>query len=306
MRISEESYQNFGKCIVLDNGDCVVKITVDVGPRIVYYALNGAENVLKEDVERRTYRDGDALHQYFATEENWYIYGGHRLWSSPESFPESYTPDNGAVSYRVEGGRVILSPADRVRVGERHGMTVELAETGSRLTIGHTITNIADRPLRLAPWCLTVADRGGVEIIPQSRKDTGLLANRRLVLWAYTDIGDERLTLGNDYLLLRQTDKAEKFKLGMNNEDGWSAYLNKGQLFIKRFGYDPEGEYPDGGCNFETFTDPEIMEVESLGALKTLAPGETTEHEERWELISCAEETPDRANVAEFVKRWIE
>lgn len=307
MQIREENYKNFGKCVVLDNGECTVRITADVGPRIISYALNGMANILKEDIERKTVRDGSELHDYFGTDENWYIYGGHRLWSSPESWPGSYTPDNGAVSYRIEGNRVSLVPADRVRVGERHGMTVTLSETGSRLTVGHSITNISDRPITLAPWCLTVAERGGIELLPQCRRDTGLLSNRRLVFWAYADVNDERFYADNDFLTLRQTEKAEKFKVGMNNEDGWCAYLNQGQLFIKRFDFDPNAQYPDFGCNCETFTDAEIMEIETLGALRTLQPGETVEHEERWELIRCAERLDPRAReeIRAFAEKWI-
>ena len=49
IEFTEESYKNFGKCIVMDNGICTLKITVDVGPRVIYYAMNGMENMLKED-----------------------------------------------------------------------------------------------------------------------------------------------------------------------------------------------------------------------------------------------------------------
>ena len=40
----------------------------------------------------------------------------------------------------------------------------------------------------------------------------------------------------------------------MNNEDGWAAYINKDQIFLKNFEMNIDGEYPDFGCNFETFT----------------------------------------------------
>ncbi len=284
---SEENFGNFGKCLVLKNGICTVKITISVGPRVLYYALDGMENILKEDARRSVVRDSEDLHRFFDTQENWYIYGGHRLWSSPESWPESYTPDNAPVPYQTDGNTVVLTPADRVKVGERHTMTVTLDENSSLLTIGHRIENISDRERLLAPWCLTVADKGGIELLPQCRRKSGLLSNRRLVIWEYTNINDDRFFLDNDYMTLCQTDKRQSFKVGMNNEDGWCAYLNKGQLFKKSFGFDPKAEYPDFGCNCETFTDAEIMEIESLGALRTLRPGEAAEHEERWELFPC-------------------
>lgn len=307
VKFTEESYQNFGKCVVMDNGICTLKITVDVGPRIIYYALKGMENILKEDINRDTVRDSEDIHRFFDTTENWYIYGGHRLWTSPEGWPESYTPDNSPVDYRIEGNTITLTPEPRTKVGEQHVMTVTLSENSADVTIGHRVVNISDRPLTLAPWCLTVMDRGGVEIIPQCRKKTGLLSNRRLVIWEYTDIKDERCNITNDYITLKQTDKAQSFKLGMNNEDGWGAYLIKGQLFCKKFDFDDNAEYPDYGCNYETFTDPFIMEVETLGALKTLAPSENTTHEERWSLTACTDsfDPCDNDSVDEFVKKNI-
>ncbi|MBQ8613224.1 MAG: hypothetical protein IJ416_03320 [Ruminiclostridium sp.] len=304
IKFTEESYKNFGKCIVMDNGVCTVKITVDVGPRIIYYALNGMENILKEDVNRDTVRDSAELHDFFGTEENWYIYGGHRLWTSPEAWPDSYTPDNSPVDYKIEGNTITLNPELRTKVGEQHIMTVTLSEDSSDVTIGHRVVNISDHELTLAPWCLTVMDKGGVEIIPQCRKKTGLLSNRRLVIWEYTDINDERCFMSNDFITLCQTDKAQSFKLGMNNEDGWGAYLIKGQLFCKCFDFDENAEYPDYGCNYETFTDPFIMEVETLGALKTLAPYESTTHEERWSLKKCSDSFNPRDN--EEIRKFVE
>jgi hypothetical protein len=40
--------------------------------------------------------------------------------------------------------------------------------------------------------------------------------------------------------------------------------------------------YPDFGCTFETFTNADILELETLGPLTTLAPGESVSHTERW------------------------
>ena len=117
VRITKLDYKNFGKCIKMDNGTVSIIITVDVGPRVIYYGLNGKENIFKEDINRDTVRDDKQLHEFFETDENWYIHGGHRLWSSPESFPESYTPDNHPVHYEIEGNTITLMPEDREKVG---------------------------------------------------------------------------------------------------------------------------------------------------------------------------------------------
>ena len=41
VNVTELNYKNFGKCVKLDNGTASLIITVDVGPRIISYCLNG-------------------------------------------------------------------------------------------------------------------------------------------------------------------------------------------------------------------------------------------------------------------------
>ena len=307
VKFSEISYKNFGKCIKMENETTTVIVTVDVGPRVIYYGLNGKQNIFNEDINRDTVRDSKQLHEFFETEENWYIYGGHRLWSSPESYPESYTPDNHPVPYEIEGNTLKLMPEDKVKVGEQHIMTITLDDTSSDVTVKHAIKNIADYDIKLAPWCLTVAEKGGVEILPQCTKDTGLLSNRRMVFWAYSDVNDTRFFMCDKYITLAQTDKEEAFKIGVNNEDGWGAYLNNGQLFIKRFRFDTLGEYPDFSVNYETYTNQYIMEIESLGTLENLKPGDFTEYDECWQIKECNDtfDRKDEDSIDNFVKKYI-
>ena len=54
---------------------------------------------------------------------------------------------------------------------------------------------------------------------------------------------------------------------------------------MKRFDYEPECEYPDWGSAVEIFTNDTILEVETLGPLVFLEPGEFVEHVERWYLF---------------------
>ena len=55
------------------------------------------------------------------------------------------------------------------------------------------------------------------------------------------------------------------------------------ELFVKRYEAtaDPDA-YPDYGCTFETFTNADFLELETLGPMTTLAPGESVSHTEHW------------------------
>jgi hypothetical protein len=47
---------------------------------------------------------------------------------------------------------------------------------------------------------------------------------------------------------------------------------------------DPSRTYPDFGCSFETFTNADFLEIETLGPLTKVAPGAGVTHVERWSL----------------------
>lgn len=310
---TEINYKNFGKCVKLDNETASIIITVDIGPRIISYCLNGKENMLLEDVDRVFREDSRELRDYFGGDKTWYIYGGHRLWSSPESYPHSYVPDNEPVDYEIldrDGAKGIRLTAPATRTGQLHTTYIWLDPENngsSRVQINHNITNVSGAIVTLAPWALTVCAAGGVEIFPQSTADNGLLSNRRNVFWSYSDINDDRFFLSNKYGTLQQVPGSEgKFKIGINNEDGWAAVVNKGQIFLKNFGMEKDGNYPDYGCNFETFTNGIFLECESLGELKTLQNGQTVSLTEEWELIEC-NDSFDRRNeesIDRFVKKY--
>jgi hypothetical protein len=54
--------------------------------------------------------------------------------------------------------------------------------------------------------------------------------------------------------------------------------------FTKRFDFAENAVYPDMNSNTELYTVGDFIEVETLAPLKKLAPGESAEHVERWEL----------------------
>jgi len=54
---------------------------------------------------------------------------------------------------------------------------------------------------------------------------------------------------------------------------------------VKRAAVISDARYPDFGCNFEVFTNPYFIELETLGPLVKLRPREVAEHVERWWLF---------------------
>ncbi len=300
-----KSYKNFGNCLEIANGIVKVLVTIDVGPRIINYSFVDGENVMFEDVDRGFFANGPEFDKFGGG--TWYIYGGHRLWTSPEAMPKSYYPDNDPVPYELIENGAIFKPAVQKWNQYQYEIIITLAPDSSNVTVVHKITNHAAWDVTLAPWAMSVLAPGGFEIVPQPTKDTGLLGNRMLALWPYTNMMDSRVTWGNTYIGLKQEPgHPDKFKVGINSEHGFALYFNHGDLFVKQFTPIENGVYPDGGMSFETFTNDLFLEMETLGEITTIAPESTVTHEERWSLFKEAcPETFDESYFDELVKRYV-
>jgi hypothetical protein len=276
--VEKVEYQGWKNNLRVANGTVELVLTLDVGPRIIRYGFVGGKNVLKEYPEQLG-KTG---------EKEWKIRGGHRLWLAPEDVKRTYSPDNGPVEHRMLGERSVrLTQAPEPAYGIQREIDVTLAASGSQVTLIHRIKNVGTAPTELAPWALTVMAPGGTEIIPLPAKRAhpeALLPNQTLVLWPYFDFKDPRWSFGSKYITLKQDAGRGPTKAGLAHQSGWVGYWNGGTLFVKRLPYQAGKTYPDQGCNFETFTNQDMLEVETLGPLVKLAPGEQVEHREEWEL----------------------
>jgi hypothetical protein len=170
--------------------------------------------------------------------------------------------------------------------GIQKRMDIDIHTSKPYVKVTHRLINRNAWPVRLALWGLSVMARGGTCIIPQAPyvpHEKILLPARPLVLWPYTVMSDKRWTWGGKFILLKQDPKAKApQKVGTALENGWAAYVNNGQAFVKRFRHDPKAEYPDMGCSFEAFTNNDMLEVESLGPMTTIQPGKSARHIEHW------------------------
>lgn len=302
VQIQEVSYQGWGRNLRLTNGTVELVVTLEVGPRILRYGYLGGRNVFKEYADQMGGR-GESV---------WRIRGGHRLWHAPEDDVRTYALDNGPVEYEILGDGVVrlIQPVES-STGIAKEIDVRLEPTGTRVTVLHRLRNRGLWAVELAPWALSVMAPGGTAILPlppkiahpgsvpagEPRDLRGFVPNQTLILWPFTDLADPRYRWGTRYLTLRQDSQATTpTKIGVAHREGWVGYLNQGLLFVKAFEYREGARYTDGGSNFETFTNADMLEIESLGPCQSIAPGGSLEHREQWWLLDqIPQETTDEA-----------
>ena len=283
----EENYENYGRCLTISNGRLVVKVTLDVGPRIIYASLDGDANIFFNDLARAEKRENiDAV---YSKEDVWYIYGGTRLWFSPEEFPTSYYPDNDKVEYKIENGKVTFTPPVQRATNMQQIFTLAMDDEKPMVKVDYTAKNMGNENRRYSLWAMSVCDKNGIALIPQPKDETGLLANRVLAIWPYTDMADERIIWGKDYISVKECsdENVSNLKLGINNTFGRLGFMH-GKTFFK-VSYTPDhenGEYPDYGVSCEVFTCKNFLEAETLSPIFDYAPGDEHTHTETWEF--CA------------------
>jgi hypothetical protein len=283
-------------CIELGSDALRVAVTTQVGPRIIGCFIG---------------KDSKFNHFVVLPPEpmpqpanGFTLYGGHRLWHSPEACPRTYEPDNMPVQVKdCDTGVEFTMEAD-VFTGMSKKILVEPLSNGL-IMVTHTIENCGMFPVELAPWTLSMMAPGGLAVIPQGREPEGYpyTPDRHLALWAYTDLKDKRIELGSDYIFVRQDRKCKDatLKIGFNDACGWVAHINNGQALVKYFEYDPDGNYPDGGCSVECYSCNKFTEVETLGPLETLEPGECVQHIEYWQGIDNLPEIKTEEDVDKYL-----
>ena len=285
------AYGGWQNCIRMTNGTVELIATTDVGPRIIRLGFVGKENLFYEDPKQ--------MGKTNASE--WLAFGGHRLWLAPEGKPFSYFPDSLPVKAVEDGNTLRLIPPLETDNGFQKEILITLDPKDSHVTLVHKLTNTNPDAKEVAPWTLTVMGPKGKAIFPaepysphpdipdfpgQVIDKRFYLPTRTLVLWSYTNLQDPRWVFTSKYLILKQDPTATKpLKIGLSNEQNWGAYLRDGQLFVKKIQYQKGATYPDHGCNFETFTNPVMLELESLGPLSKLPPQGSVTHREDWYLF---------------------
>ena len=286
----------WARCARINNSHAELLVTLDVGPRVLSCKLADGENLLWVD-DAEAGKIGEPTYQ---------VRGGHRLWASPET-DETYAPDNGPVDFQPLGSAAasFANPASATSP-IRKELVISLGTAQSVVTLRHRLTNEGTEPKTIASWALTIMAHGGYEIIPQpplGEHGKEFLPNRVIVPWTYTDFSDARWKFGKRFFLLTPRSGAPPTKLGFAQRSGWAGWVREKTLFLKVFDFEQDAHYPDFGCNFETFSKSDFLELESLSPLKTLQTGESVGHTETWHLFA-GESAPDPADE-NALDRWL-
>jgi hypothetical protein len=188
-----------------------------------------------------------------------------------KSNPRTYFPDNSPVAYELTKDHLNLIQDTEPTTNFQKEIKIRGPDPENHVMLTHKLTNKNMWPIKVAPWALSVMSEGGFAVFPQEpyvSHDDCLLPARPIVLWAFTDMSDKRWHWGSRYIILSQDKVQNTSENRFCQQLGWAAYVLEDMFFIKRYGFEENKEYADFGCNTETYTDSDMLEVETLGPLE--------------------------------------
>jgi hypothetical protein len=262
----------------LTSDHCWIDVLAVGGPRIVGFGFPGEGNVLGE-TPQACWDFGHGLYD---------LLGGHRLWFAPET-PDCSMPDSTGLTLAAVpdalGPAVRLVGAVEAPIGLRKTFEVRLDPESAAVSIRHIVTNEGAHTREISPWPITQLPLGGVATVELAEPPTEDRSkpNQLLVMFPYASWTDSRLAIGERSLTVTAT-PGTPFKIGCGSTLGEVSYLREGMLFIKSFDPAVGAPHTDLGSNIEIYCDDRTIELESLGPLVRLDPGESVRHDERWEL----------------------
>jgi hypothetical protein len=270
------------------------------GPRIAYLGRPNGQNLLLWRPGH--YRRGD-----------WDLMGGHRFWLTrpgADEAEETYAPDNERCDVTIQSDACLVSappvPGQRVQRAMRVRWLAR-----DRVAIEHRIKNVGDMLWSGGAWGLTctLPTPSTTYVVPLS--DGSAWDNASVTLfrrWGGSHTGrhdDPQFSFTADALLARSL--GEENKRAIRAGPGVIAMhdLERDVLFVKGAEYCRGAAYPLES-NLALYTGPQsfMVEMETMGRLVTLKPGEEHVHVEEWLLRSAGgQEAPDAAALGGFWRR---
>jgi hypothetical protein len=276
--ITQNSYQG---CIELSNGTTRVVLEPNLGGRVLVYELKG-NNVL-----------------YIDPQLNGWIYKpGDKIEPSAGRFdigPEFTVPSHPALWFGKWTGK-ITGPREAELISQKDTATgvqlvrkFKLADNSSFLEVTQVIKNVGNQVRRYGHWSRTFVEGGGISLTPlnpNSKYPKGYIIYGPGNIMNFLPDNEDNIRVRNGILEIIGTPSRPKFV--MDGDAGWLAYLtNDNQLLIKKYTVYPDRVYPEIAASTTSiyYFKEQFCEVEPLGPMETLKPGEEVSFTERWFLL---------------------
>ena len=289
--IKKITYHKWEGAYQLSNKTVELVFVPQIG-RIMRYGYVGGPNILWEnsELEGRTVD----LKQ---PGTDWMNFGGDKLWVAPQNrwgWPPDPPLDCGSQTVtELPNKHLLVTGMESQKHGIRFSRDIELAATGTGVTITNTMTNIGDKDVDWAIWEVTQVDSPDLTRMPLHKSK---VFTKGYYIFKDADPQLGRMKLTAKELTLQRDLKASS-KVGGNSPLGWIAAEKAGVRFEISAKVEKGANYPDDGCTSEIYTNPDplkYIELELLSPMEILSPHQATLFYHKMETLQkrgCAPKT---------------
>jgi len=293
--IERVNYRGWPGAIVMSNGRVNAVVVPSVG-RVMQFGFAGEERIFWENPELggRGALNGD----WAATE--WVNLGGDKAWPSPEADWSKWTHRKGwrppaafdglpcGATVEADGSVLLTSevdPAYGIRVMRR----VRLHPRNAVMTIQTVFEKIAGEPVKAGVWVITqLREPVGVYVPFPAASVFGAQG------WMSLGKGTPPSLRVQQGLLSLTRDRSAPYKIG--SDSGALLWIGQSASLLIDSSREEGSEYPDKGSSVEIYTSADplaYIEMETLGPLATLKPGDRIERSNRYTLFPRSHPTAD-------------
>jgi hypothetical protein len=311
--IERAAFAGWGDAWLLRNELVEARVVADVGPRVLDLRVRGGANLFYlREAELGGRR-----------EPVWRMRGGWRLWIAPERRATTYALDNvPCAAARAGPATLVVTGPPQPSASVRKTVRLTIDAERPRVIVESRVANVGEAAVTFAPWTLAALRPGGRAFVPL---DVGAPeafdAIRRVILWSYTRMDDPRYRFGDALVVIEHEGVAngptpiplapgrtsDESKIGVDATAGWAAYLHGTTLLVTRAIVEP-GPRADGGATIEVYSSRAFVELEHLGLLRAVSPGNEAVLREDWWLFGGVALPPADDGleaVADALTPWI-
>ncbi|MCE5251113.1 DUF4380 domain-containing protein [bacterium] len=305
--IAQEGFHGW-KSATLRTTFAQVDVVPELGGKIMGYDLRGFQ-ILWHDPKR----EGELYKtEGYGFGESFFNPGGAKVWPAPQGWsgkdewpgPPDNVLDGSPYEYTANDKSItVTSPADtgEGRTGLQYTNTYAFKNTSSLLDLHMTMKNVVQRPVKWGIWHLATVpvDRPVTVYAPVDKDGWHVIFGDK----------DNPQWLGVEKGMFRARYDKRVGKIGLKVREGWVAWHDEqnNAVFVMMFPVKKGIEYPDNGSNVEIWTngagtyrannrdfqteyspDTANMELEVMGPLTRLAPGESSALDVTWGACFCS------------------
>jgi hypothetical protein len=282
VRVETTDYKGWAGCARISNRDIEIVFVPQIG-RVMRYARKGGPNLLWENPALL-----GKTRASVPISEPWANFGGDKLWNAPQSrwnWPPDAEIDAGPhkVTHLSDGIRTEGTPSRRV--GLRMIREIRMRPHGTEVLFSNRMENVGAETSLWSIWQVTqVADP--VFAAMQAHTTDEISNGYRTV----TEPAPGMLTKDGDRILLRR-DRTKPCKIGTDHPGGVLWAQIGSDLLEMHYEVPKTGSPADGHSWMEIYTNPDplaYIELEAVGPLMAIAPGQAITHRTRWKIRSAS------------------